>query len=287
MGGGAVDLLPPAPLLPPVNPPPGEAPLAGWEDRLIRYPLPSPVPGVASRSLTVLLPPDYRAAAAAGKRFPVMYMHDGLNCLDHDPFGHGGWQVHRVAYDLYARGLLAPTLFVFVDNDPVHRAEEYVPGRGQAPGPTAERYLDLLEKTVVPFVDASFWTVPGAAARTLGGSSFGGLISLYGAWTRPAVWGQVMAMSTAFAYDFTAQVGREAPPRKPLRIYLDSGTTDYAGGDDDRARTIALRDALSARGWVLGSDLKHVIGQGDSHSEEFWRGRLPGALPFLLPPPAP
>jgi len=275
------DLVPPPPDL--VQPPP-TTPLPGWEGRLFAWQISSPLPAIASRTVTVLVPPGYSDPGSAAKRYPVMYMHDGGNCLDHDPFGHGGWQVHTISYDLESRGLMAPAIFVFVDNDSQHRAEEYVPGQGVAPGPTAEAYLDFLEHTVVPFVDATYRTIPDPGSRVLGGSSYGGLISLYGAWTRPAVWRRVMAMSTAFAYDFTAQVDREAPPKKPLLIYLDSGTTDYGGGDDDMTLTVALRDLLEQKGWVLGDDLKHVDGQGDSHSEDFWRGRLPGALPFVLPP---
>lgn len=271
---------------PPTQPPAGRTPVAGWEGKLISYDLTSTVTGIASRTVTVLVPPGYPEAAAAGRRFPVMVMHDGNNCLDHDPFGHGGWQVHTIAYDLTTRGLMAPAIFVLVDNDPAHRGEEYVPGMGTAPGPTAEAYLDFLEKDVLPFVDARFWTAPGARNRVIGGSSYGGIISLYAAWTRPAVWGTTMGMSTAFAYDLHAQVDREAPPKKPLRIYIDSGTVDWSGGDDGLAETIRFRDLLQSKGWTLGVDLMHVVGDGHNHSEDFWRARLPGALPFLFPPAA-
>jgi len=136
----------------------------------------------------------------------------------------------------------------------------------------------------VPLVEASYRTLPGPAHRGLGGSSFGALLSLYGAWTRPSLWGVVMAMSPAFAYDFAGQVARETPPKRPLRIYLDSGTTDPYGGDDGMVETLRLRDLLVQRGWVLGDDLQHTIGQGDDHNETFWRARLPRALPFLFPP---
>jgi enterochelin esterase-like enzyme len=266
-------------------PPMGTTPIPGWEGKLTTYQLTSPVPGITSRAVTVLVPPGYADAANAEKRYPVFYMHDGNNCLDHDPFGHGGWQVHTVSYDLTMRGLMGPTIFVLIDNNGQNRTDEFNPGVGTAPGPTADGYLDFVDKTVVPFVETYFRTAPGPANRGIGGSSYGGIISLYGGWTRPQTFGIVMAMSTGFGrYDFVAVARATPPPKKPLRIYLDSGTTDYSGGDDDMAVTIMLRDVLVGLGFTLGVDLKHYIGQGDSHSEDYWRGRLPQALPFLFPP---
>jgi len=260
----------------------GRTPIAGWEGKLTTYDIVSPVPGIDSRPVTVLVPPGYGDAANAARRYPVLYLHDGNNCLDHDPFAHGGWQVHTVSYDLVQRGLMGPAILVMVDNT-ANRAKEYVPGFGTAPGPSADGYLDFLEKTVAPFVERNFRTLPGAANRGLGGSSYGGIISLYGAWTRPQFFGFAMAMSTAFAYDFHGLVQR-TPTRPALRIYIDSGTVDWSGGDDGMAQTLALRDLLVSKGFTIGTDLRHEIGQGDNHSENFWRGRLPMALPFLLPP---
>ncbi len=276
-GGEAARPLPDAPV--------GTTPIPGWEGELTRYAVTSPVAGIASRNVTVLVPPGYADPANAGRRYPALYLQDGQNCLDSDPFGHGGWQVHRVSYALTTLGLMAPTIFVFIDNDGANRTAEYNPGAGTPPGPTAEGYLDFVEKTVVPFVEANYRAAPGAQNRGLGGSSYGAIISLHGGWSRPQSFGVVMAMSTAFyPTDFVSVVRATPPPKKPLRIYIDSGTTDYSGGDDDMAQTIALRDALVGAGFTLGVDLMHFVGAGDSHSENYWRGRLPIALPWLYPP---
>jgi predicted alpha/beta superfamily hydrolase len=241
------------------------------------------VPGILSRRATVLVPPGYEEGAGARARYPVLYLNDGNNCLGHDPHGHGGWQVDVVSQDLVRRGLMRPAILVLVDNSP-HRTAEYVPGRGKRPGPTAEGYLDFLQGTVIPFVEARYRTRPGPASRGIGGSSYGGLISLHAGWTRPRVFGFVMAMSPAFGSDFPGLVRATPLPRRPLRIYLDSGTRGDSGGDDGRAATVRLRDLLVSKGYVPGEDLLHQVGRGHGHSEDFWRRRLPVALPFLLPP---
>lgn len=263
----------------------GQTPLPGWEGKLTTYHLASPIPSIAARDVTVLVPPGYGDPAAAARRYPVLYMQDGQNCLDHDPFGHGGWQLHKVSYDLTTRGLMAPVIFVCVQSLGPTRAADFNPGTGAAPGPTADDYLDFIERTVVPFVEARYRTAPGAASRGLGGASYGAIIALHGAWSRPRTFGLAMAMSTAYGrYNFVA-VARAAPLPSPRpRVYIDSGTIDYGGGDDDRARTQALRDVLVEKGYSPGRELKHVVGQGHDHNEEYWRRRLPEALPFLFPP---
>lgn len=278
-----------SPASPPDAGPAGTTPIPGWEGRLVQFRLDSPVQGIAGRAVTVLLPPGYGDPAAASTRYPALYLHDGNNCLDRDPFGHGGWQVHLTATDLASRGLMAPTLVVMVANTSA-RAEEYNPGAGTAPGPTAEGYLDFLERAVIPFVEQRYRVQTGAANRGIGGSSFGGIISLYAGFTRPTVYGVVMAMSTApETYDVKARI-ETTTGKTPLRVYLDSGTIDPFGPNgsnlvnDFQDYTIAMRDLLVSRGWVLGQDLDYTLGVGDTHDEGAWRRRLPGALQFLFPP---
>lgn len=264
----------------------GRRSLSGWEDVLASHELTSTIPGILSRRVRVLVPPGYSEAANARRRYPALYMQDGNNCLDHSPFNkHRGWEIDAVSYALVKSGRMKPAILVLVENT-ANRAEEYVPGAGAPPGPNAEGYLDYLEKAVAPFIDSRYRTLPGAVNRGVGGSSYGGLLSLYAGWTRPHLFGFVMAMSTAFAYDFHSLVRATPPPRRPLRIYIDSGTMATGGSDDGWAATLALRDLLVERGYRLGEDLKHHVGEGDGHREEYWSKRLPAALAFLLPPNA-
>ena len=109
------------------------------------------------------------------------------------------------------------------------------PGSAPRPAPPPRATWTSWRRPWCPSSTPGTGRFPGPANRGIGGSSYGGLISLYGAWTRPAVFGFVMAMSPAFAFDFHAMVNATPPPRRPLRIYLDSGTVDWGGGDDGMA----------------------------------------------------
>ena len=57
------------------------------------HPIISTAPGIASRSVVVVAPPGYDDRVNAERTYPAVYMQDGNNCLDSDPFGHGGWQI--------------------------------------------------------------------------------------------------------------------------------------------------------------------------------------------------
>ena len=95
-------------------PPAGTTPFPGCEGALTTYTLTSPVAGIASRNVTVLLPPGYKDAASGSRVYSVLYLQDGNNCLDQDPFGHGGRQVHTTATDLISRGLVAPLIVAMI-----------------------------------------------------------------------------------------------------------------------------------------------------------------------------
>lgn len=288
-------------------PTPLGTPVPGWRDRLMRWWFTSRVPGIASRHVTVLVPAGY--GEQRRRRYPALYLNDGAACLDRDDFGHGGWQVHAIADDLVRRGLMAPAIIVLVDNGGEARTEEFFPGAGAPPGPSADAYLDFLEQQVIPFVDSEYLTLASRVHRAIGGSSYGGTISLWAGWTRTATWGRVLSMSPSLFRD----VGDAAPEsldleglvtgKLPLRVYLDSGTSFEGGpdgGDDGLARTSALVELLVSRGWALHRDLEHVVAEGHEHTEAHWRARLrpatradetlgpeprwPGALPFVFPP---
>jgi len=92
---------------------------------------------------------------------------------------------------------------------------------------------------------------------------------------------------------------------RPIRIYLDSGITDYTGGDDGAKQTEAVAQELERIGWKRGTNLMHFVdkpltaaelapyhlaenkfneAQRSQHNEFYWRLRAWRALTFLFPP---
>jgi hypothetical protein len=66
-----------------------------------------------------------------------------------------------------------------------------------------------------------------------------------------------------------------------MRIWLDAGTAE---GEKVLDGARALRDALLAKGWIIGEDLAYLEAEGGEHNEQSWAARVDAVLKFLFPP---
>ena len=225
-----------------------------------------------TRDVLVYLPPGH---AAGGRRFPVLYIQDGQNLFDNGTaFGGNEWQVDETLEALSAEGLGA--IVVGLPHTHDGRLPEYSPFPGFGPA-RGDAYLAFVCDTVKPLIDATFHTQPERQHTGIIGSSMGGLISLYGFFSRPETFGLVGSLSPALwytrgaIYDYIQQA-----PRVSGRIYLDHGTHENSAA--------AMAQTLRDKGFQPGRDLLYVVEEGARHTESAWAGRLPNALRFLLRP---
>ncbi len=236
-----------------------------------------------TRDVFVYLPPSYDENA--DKTYPILLMNDGGNMFDPAlAFGGVAWEIDRAIDDLASNGPLIEPIVVGVSAT-VDRMVEYTPSVEESVGVggDAEPYLRFLVEELLPFVRESYRASDDRAS--IGGSSLGGLISMYACWTRPADFGRCGVFSPSLWWDdqYMIRMVRDeeaGPDDKPLVIYLDSGDsgTSRDGMDD----VIIMRDLLIEKGWVLGENLQYALGMGHSHNETAWQARAPGALAFLL-----
>ncbi|RMG07624.1 MAG: hypothetical protein D6731_23410 [Planctomycetota bacterium] len=227
-----------------------------------------------ARSIFIYLPPGYDRD---GRRYPVLYMHDGQNLFGPDAL-FGGWRVGETCDRLIAEGAIEPFIVVGVANTP-SRMQEYVP---EADGGEASHYARFLREELKPWIDRSLRTRPGARDTGVCGSSLGGLVSLYLAWEHPDTFGRVASLSGSFWLRGWVQALERSPARPRLRIWLDSGS---AGASHDSLEdTFYVRDLLLRKGYVLAGSLEHEVDHGAGHSEPYWRARLGRVFRFLFPP---
>lgn len=228
------------------------------------------------RTVLVHLPPSY---FGSDRRYPVLYMHDGQNLFDAaTSYAGAEWQVDETLERLADEGIEA--IVVGVHHGDKQRIREYTPfvrwhGKGQ-------HYLDFLTQTLKPTIDRDFRTQPDSANTALIGSSMGGLISLYGFFRHPQVFGLAGVFSPALwvAHGAIYEFVRSAAFNHG-RLYLDHGTRE--------ASALPMMQLLQEKGYRTGRDLRYVAEKGGRHSEDDWARRLPDALRFLLgaqPPPA-
>ena len=245
-------------------------------------------PGIAAREVCVYLPPSLATGRAAGRRYPVLYFHDGQNVFDvRTSFIGVEWAADEALEALAKEGLEA--IAVAVPNHGDARMDEYNPwrsatdwrgNRSKPMGGKGDAYLDWLVGSVKPLIDRSFPTRAEREATGIIGSSMGGLISLYALFAQRAVFGLAGVLSPSVVWsNYRILTLIDDSPLGPARIHLDMGGREWRGMTHDARR---VRDALLTRGWVEGRDLHYVEERYAVHNEGAWARRLPDALRFLL-----
>ncbi len=231
----------------------------------------------------VYLPPGYDSHVS--RRYPVLYMHDGQNLFDPETsFVRGQhWRLGEMADMLIAEGRVTPLIIVGVHHTGHGRVHEYTPTKdGRLGGGLARAYGRLLLEELKPFIDERYRTRPDRDHTGLGGSSLGGLATIYLGLRHADVFGRLAVMSPSVWW------GRRAILRyvsrlkaKPdTRIWLDMGTAESRHGVADARR---LRDVLVAIGWREDEDLAYSEPHGAAHTEEAWAERVGDVLEFLFP----
>lgn len=235
------------------------------------------------RDLIVYLPPGYDAQPK--RRFPVLYLHDGQNLFDGaTSFVRGmDWRVGQTADEWINDGRVAPLIIVGIYNAGKQRIGEYTPTRApKLGGGRADRYARFLLEEVRPFVMSRYRIQEGIDNTGIGGSSLGGLLSLYLGLQKPETFGKIVALSPSVWWNervilhFAARAAVKHLPR----IWLDIGTREGPRIVDDVER---LRDILIGKGWRLEHDLHYERIEGAEHNEAAWAQRVGPFLQFLFP----
>jgi len=233
-----------------------------------------------TRRVWLYLPPGY---ATSRRRYPVLYMHDGQNVFDAATSYAGEWGVDETLDSLRALGDRG-VIVVAVDNGGQHRMDEYDPWtNSRFGGGEGDRYVQFLVRTLKPWVDRHYRTLPDRLHTGIAGSSMGGLISLYAALKFPEVFGRAGVFSPAlWVAPSIFTLARSARALPGTRIYMVSGgqegdSPQQVVQDQDR-----MADSLRSAGFTGSSQLYAAIRPDGTHSEWFWRREFPGAYRWLF-----
>jgi predicted alpha/beta superfamily hydrolase len=231
----------------------------------------------------VYLPPMYDEQL--DRRFSVLYMQDGQNLFSPDTsFIQGNyWRMGETADALSAAGEIEPLIIVGIYNTGEHRIHEYTPVEDKRlGGGQADAYGQMLVDELKPFVDRAYRTLPGEANCALGGSSLGGLVTLYLGLRYTWMFSKLAVMSPSVWWRKRAILKTVAQiKRKPnLKIWLDIGTNEGQRALPD-ARELNI--TLVKKGWVEGRDLAYLEVPDAQHTESAWAARVAPMLKFLFP----
>ncbi len=235
------------------------------------------------RDITVYVPPEYEEQPE--RNFPVLYLHDGQNLFDPATSFVPGrtWRVAETADAAIEAGEVAPLIIVGVANTGDHRLAEYTPVPDwKMGGGEADKYGRLLTEELMPFINANYRTLHGRENTGLGGSSLGGLVTLYLGLKYPERFGELAVLSPSVWWNHKSIIGyvNESRLHHRPRIWLDVGTAE---GRRTLADADLLERRMKAHGWRPEVDLHYERVEGGTHDEDSWAGRVGSMMRFLFP----
>ncbi len=237
------------------------------------FSIPEPI---KTRRIAALLPHDYDQT---DRRYPVLYLQDGQNLFDeHAPFGN--WALDKKLAVMAERGC-GDVIIIAIDHAEEDRIKEFTPstktklGRGDG-----KRYVRFLAENLKPFVDEHFRTLPDRDNTGIGGSSMGGLISIYAGLMFPRLYSKLMIFSPSLWV--APNIYADA---KPLRKPLDTRIYIYGGGAESATMVPNIQRFMSALEKNKSSDhmIFHLsIDPQGHHNEHAWGNEFPKAAEWLF-----
>ncbi|HVG25079.1 MAG TPA: alpha/beta hydrolase-fold protein [Thermoanaerobaculia bacterium] len=235
------------------------------------------------RWVTVYLPAGYDEREE--RRYPVLYMQDGQNLFDPERAYVPGndWRLQDAADHAIGERTAEPMLIVGIDHAGPGRMDEYTPVRDKkhSGGGRAAEYAQFLIEELKPAMDARYRTRADAEHTGVGGSSLGGLVSLWLVLKHPDVFRRAAVMSPSVWWSERAILKEmDSFDGAPPRLWLDIGGRE---GTEALRDARELRDRIAAKRWKDETFLYFEDRRGD-HSERAWARRARQALEFLFPP---
>lgn len=230
------------------------------------------------RNTFVYLPDDWQSS---GRRYPVVYMFDGHNLFFDSTATYGTCWGLKEYMDAHPQAIVvAPEC----NHEGNARLEEYSPydfvwqeydikGRGKA-------YLDWMVQELKPLVDAKYPTLPDRENTAIGGSSMGGLMSLYAVTAFNDVYSRAACLSPSiwFATRSLDRLIRDAQFAPDTVIYMDYGSREMAHHDNMRKQYAAVTSRLLEKQVLLTS---RIVPNGD-HCEACWEEQIPFFMHILF-----
>jgi len=214
------------------------------------------------RNLKVFLPPDYDE----GRRYPVLYCHDGLEF-----FTHG--RIATIAHEMILAGRLHPLIIVGIAVSRTHRTDDYA-----LSGNRHEAYRQFVVDECLPYIHAHY--AEDESQRDMAGISLGAVATLSLFLHHPGIFRNLMLFSGAYYEDVRAFV-QSFGSLSQFHGYLAIGRQETAvetphGSFDFYRYHLQMRDILRIRGAkieVQEADGTHIWG--------LWQRLLPDALVWL------
>ncbi len=229
-----------------------------------------------TRKVWALLPHDYDTSI---EHYPVLYLQDAQNLFNENA-AYGNWQIDKKLAVMSDYGI-GKIIIVAIEHGETERLLEYNFGKtvlGQGQG---KKYIRFVTDTLKPFIDKNYRTKPQREHTGIGGSSMGGLISIFSGLMYPEVYGKLMIFSPSL-WVIPKIKSSFLDMFEPMltKIYL------YAGGDESETMVKHLkkfRKRLLKREAIKEKvKIKTSINEEGRHNEIYWSDEFPKAIEWLF-----
>lgn len=233
------------------------------------------------RTIWVYLPADYETS---GKRYPVLYMHDGQHLFDEATsqgrMGPIEWGVDEVIDTASHKCIVVA---INHQADYADRVPEfYYRPNDEYPNVEGPAYLAFIVETLKPYIDARYRTLPGKASTGIAGSSLGGLITLYASLVYPDVFGNVGVFSPSIWLDH-GNIEQSIRALKDPQCVEDQRYYFYVGSNEVRRKPDLtfirmdddVREAIRLLRQQANPEIVLAQNENGRHGALYWREAFP------------
>ena len=241
-------------------------------------------PAAEDRTLHIYLPDSYYSSDA---QYPVMYFWDGHNLFfDSDATYGKSWGLKEFL-DSWSPELIIAGIECSHHGE--HRLDEYCPYDAELFGTKisgeGRETMEWMTGVLKPYMDGHFRTLPSRETTAIGGSSMGGLMSLYAVTMYNDVYSRAACVSPTLMI-VEKQLREEISARDldpDTRIYLSWGSRE--GGDDPHSPFAEYVSSVNRNMQELlihkGVFTSLYLQKGGRHCEADWEKQLPVFMNYL------
>lgn len=228
------------------------------------------------RRIWALLPYDYETSA---EHYPVLYLQDAQN-LFNEKAQFGNWEIDKKLAVMSQYGI-GKIIVIAVEHAEKERIKEYNVGHTVLGSGQGKQYIRFLTDTLKPFVDNHFRTMPGRGHTGIGGSSMGGLVSIFSGIMYPEVFGKLMIFSPSLWVVPKIKLSMlDVEEMQDTRVYL------YAGGEESETMVEQVqrfkKRLLKKEGCTDKMKIRLSINPEGKHNETYWSDEFPKAIEWLF-----
>lgn len=238
------------------------------------------------RTVVVYTPKNYQRDTR--RSYPLLLLHDGQNVFDGSTSYVPGqyWRVREAADDLIAARVVEPLVIAAIYHGGEKRVWEYTPTKGgKLGGGGAKEHGRMVTEELLPWLRSRYRLLPQARHTGIGGSSLGGLVTMWLGLEYPEVFGKLAVMSPSVWWGHGALLRKLPALHQPQRqrLWLDIGTNEGVASFGSMRDVRLLKAMMVGKGWREGRTLHYEEVEGADHSERAWAARFPEMLKFLYP----